>query len=87
MEASANSASWVNRKVLIGLSRWLLFTELLSNIMLGFIIIKSYFYVFSRIAFSEENNLFVDLKNNPKSFENGELTLPGSHQPMTPHSA
>lgn len=49
------------------------FLKLLSSILLALLIIKSYFYVFSRVAFSEDQDLFISLKDQKKSHANGSL--------------
>ena len=53
------------------------FINLISNILLIGLIIKSYFYVFSRIAFSDKTKLYVELSVTHKQFENGIIKSSG----------
>ncbi len=74
LETGYRGAKETTRQVLLTAYKAIFYFGLFSNILLGILIIKSYFYVFSRITFSEKSNVYVDIKDNPKTFENGVLT-------------
>lgn len=77
IESGYDSAKELVRGILLLVYKGVFFFGLFSNIMLGILIIKSYFYVFSRITFSDKSNVNVDIKEHSKSFENGVLTQCG----------
>ncbi len=59
--------------------RSIYFVNLLLDISLLFIILKSFFYVFARVAFSERENLFVTLKEGQEIMPKGKLRATGNH--------
>lgn len=58
--------------------RSIYFVNLLMDISLVFIILKSFFYVFARVAFSEKENMFVTLKERDEPMEKGKITKTGN---------
>lgn len=61
--------------------------KLFGNLLLALIIFKSFFYVFSRVAFNRNEELFVSVINEPKTYANGSLkklgirfSIPANHK-------
>lgn len=51
----------------------LVFINLLLDIAFGFLILKSFMYVFSRVAFSSDNKNYITLLASENDMENGQL--------------
>jgi len=61
------------RKTIQGVFDLNLFVNLLLDILFGFVIIKSFMYVFSRVAFSQEASNYISLLENEDGMKNGTL--------------
>lgn len=62
------------------------FINLLLDISLLFIILKSFFYVFARVAFSEKDQLYVTLKEGDDPMQKGKLTPTGNQYTISADS-
>ena len=67
----------ISQDTLLNIYLFILFVSFLSMTLLAIVMVKSFFYVFSRIAFAEGNELFIDLKDDPKTYENGVIRESG----------
>ncbi|MEL6660698.1 MAG: hypothetical protein AAFP77_31165 [Bacteroidota bacterium] len=59
------------------IQRYLYFSKMFSIMSFIFLLISSYAYVFSRVAFADGNLLYVTLREGPKEFSNGIITQHG----------
>ena len=73
IESGFNAIESITRNTFLNTYKIIFYFNLFSNMLLILLIIKSYFYVFSRIAFSEKNNVYIDIKEKDKKFKNGVL--------------
>ena len=58
--------------------RTVYFIHLLMDISLVFIILKSFFYVFARVAFSEKDDMYVTLREGEEGMQKGKLIKAGN---------
>ncbi|MFP2994995.1 AIM24 family protein [Spongiivirga sp. MCCC 1A20706] len=61
------------RKTIQGVFDLNLFINLLLDILFGFVIVKSFMYVFSRVAFSQEASNYISLLENEEGMNSGTL--------------
>ncbi len=73
VEEGFSSIEDITRYTLINSYKAIFYFGLFSNMLLLLLIIKSFLYVFSRIAFSEKSDVYIDIKENEKTFKNGIL--------------
>ncbi|WP_339832701.1 AIM24 family protein [uncultured Altibacter sp.] len=76
---SANSITAVNRAIETN--------KLFGQLLLVLLIFKSFFYVFARVSFNEDEDLHVTVSEAPKDFKNGtirncgiEYSIPADHK-------
>ena len=62
----------------------LIFINLLLDIAFGFLILKSFLYVFSRVAFSSDDENYVTLLSSESEMKNGILTKEGNQYTIDP---
>ncbi|NER16337.1 AIM24 family protein [Spongiivirga citrea] len=73
VETRLNDVKTGLRKTIQGVFDLNLFVSLLLDILFGFVIIKSFMYVFSRVAFSQEASNYISLLENEDGMEKGTL--------------
>lgn len=78
VSASYRAAKYTISKTLLSLNYGLLFFGFISDAILLLLIVKSFSYVYSRVAFSEKNALSVNIRENPRQHENGVIKRWGS---------
>ena len=78
IEESISASKTATTQTLLFASRAILLFNWVSNFGLLILIIKSFSYVFSRVAFTEANSLYVDIKDKAKDFKNGEIIQAGT---------
>lgn len=78
VETGFENMKTATRHSMMSINHALKFSDLFSNMLVLLLILKSYFYVFSRVAFSAREDLFVSLTSEKKDFENGEIVRHGT---------
>ena len=78
VEEGVNAVNEATKNTILAVNQYLLFSKLMSIMGFIFLLISSYLYVFSRVAFGEDHDLFVSLREKDTSSINGQLVQHGA---------